>query len=418
MKKKFFFVTANVGSLFEESCRIHNGWLTTIVQEIENSKAVFVVIHMQEVGGKNYEECVQQVPGLVQNLQNELEKFGYSTGRAYMDLEYELEDSYTALGSLFFIHDSSLQLFEQYNFTSKQFLKLDEGFILMTKNLDNSEFLIKEKFPTHFCPAIVRWRRKGYLHCRFRYNSMQFDLVNVHLFHDESNIALIHENPSLYSDNRKRALNYVLEEASKLACGSQPLFVFGDLNFRLDPPSFLNRITEDGDLRLEAVDGYTSGNLIETAVNELSKKDDANLGDSLRRTVSAIEFRRSPYGSRTDLPSSCILRIEKKRFDYFNHKKLLSEWHVYLEDDKEAKNFPSLNELPICFPPTYPWSEDPDESKTFMKTRAPAWCDRILMNDPAYSLVTSDRKATYDSIGKEICMGDHKPVVLSFSIPG
>lgn len=49
---------------------------------------------------------------------------------------------------------------------------------------------------------------------------------------------------------------------------------------------------------------------------------------------------------------SCVLRIEKKRFDYINHKQLLNEWHQYLEDDREAKNFPMLFELPIHFPPT------------------------------------------------------------------
>ncbi|RCN34923.1 hypothetical protein ANCCAN_19223 [Ancylostoma caninum] len=72
------------------------------------------------------------------------------------------------------------------------------------------------------------------------------DFVNVHLFHDESNLALIHENPFLYSSNRKRALNYVLEQL--MASGnweSSPCFVFGDLNFRLDSTSFLNNIVND-----------------------------------------------------------------------------------------------------------------------------------------------------------------------------
>ncbi|EPB75597.1 hypothetical protein ANCCEY_05286 [Ancylostoma ceylanicum] len=67
------------------------------------------------------------------------------------------------------------------------------------------------------------------------------DFVNVHLFHDESNLALIHENPFLYSSNRKRALDYVLEQL--MASGnweSSPCFIFGDLNFRLDSTSFLN----------------------------------------------------------------------------------------------------------------------------------------------------------------------------------
>lgn len=148
-----------------------------------------------------------------------------------------------------------------------------------------------------------------------------FDFVNVHLFHDESNIALIHEvsyyliillisfvssnnplpsktptrqwenskftgisckffsfllhhgrenfltaakwststkltlckffcvkyfffqNPALYSENRKRALNFVLNEMKRVSEDEgrvHPLFIFGDLNFRLDLQSFLN----------------------------------------------------------------------------------------------------------------------------------------------------------------------------------
>lgn len=43
-----------------------------------------------------------------------------------------------------------------------------------------------------------------------------------------------------------------------------------------------------------------------------------------------------------------------------------------------------------------------------MKTRAPAWCDRILMNSLAYEMVGSNDNVVYDSIGKDVCMGDHK----------
>lgn len=57
---------------------------------------------------------------------------------------------------------------------------------------------------------------------------------------------------------------------------------------------------------------------------------------------------------------------------------------------------------------SYPWSEDPNESESLMKTRAPAWCDRVLMNLRAFELVKRDKYAKYDSIGKDVCMGDHK----------
>ncbi|EYC14768.1 hypothetical protein Y032_0039g145 [Ancylostoma ceylanicum] len=126
--------------------------------------------------------------------------------------------------------------------------------------------------------------------------------------------------------------------------------------------------------------------------------------DTLRRTVSAIEFRRE---SQNDISSGCVLRIERKRFDYFNQKKLLNDWKSYLEDDREAANFKQLHELPINFPPTYPWSENPDESEVMMKTRAPAWCDRVLMNANAYEVVKRGNPS-YSSFGRDVCTGDHK----------
>lgn len=64
----------------------------------------------------------------------------------------------------------------------------------------------------------------------------------------------------------------------------------------------------------------------------------------------------------------------------------------------------------------YPWSEDPTESGSFMKTRAPAWCDRVLMNSDAFQLVNSDNDAKYDSIGKIVCMGDHKVIIYFLAI--
>lgn len=81
------------------------------------------------------------------------------------------------------------------------------------------------------------------------------DLVNVHLFHDESNL-LCHEvsgihheipltglfqDPALYSGYRKKALDYTLESYDEFRQSAENgcLFVFGDFNFRLNPDSFL-----------------------------------------------------------------------------------------------------------------------------------------------------------------------------------
>lgn len=352
--------------------------------------------------GCSYVECAWQVPKLIDELASQLPN--YPAVRAYLDLEHEAP-SFTALGSVVFIHNTSIGAVAQFNFSTSSYLPIEKGVHISIDGLEDSPLIVKRKFPKDFWPTI-KWGRKGYMQTRWKVNNKTFDFVNVHLFHDESNLALIHENPLLYSSNRKRALDYVLEQLSISEGNCSPLrFIFGDLNFRLDSPSFLNRLTERASPHpLDEQHG--------SVADGLQVDHSLPVSDHLRRTVSAIEFRRE---SEADMDSGCVLRIEKKRFDYFNHKKLLNDWKSYLEDDREAKNFKQLHELPITFPPTYPWSENPEESEVMMKTRAPAWCDRVLMNANAFALV-KEGSPVYSSFGREICTGDHKPVALAFSI--
>uniref|UniRef100_A0A1I8ETT3 Uncharacterized protein n=1 Tax=Wuchereria bancrofti TaxID=6293 RepID=A0A1I8ETT3_WUCBA len=205
---------------------------------------------MQEVGGKNFEECIGQVPTFLNHISGSMHEMGYSTGRAYLDLEFDLPESYIALGSLFFINDVTLPRIRQYDFVGKQFVKLEKVFESYDRGLLKCRMLRKAKFPKDFWPTAlgslffindvtlprirqydfvgkqfvklekvfesydrgllkcrmlrkakfpkdfwptVKWGRKGYMHCRFRFDQTIYDFVNVHLFHDESNIALIHE---------------------------------------------------------------------------------------------------------------------------------------------------------------------------------------------------------------------------------
>ncbi|CAB1343457.1 unnamed protein product [Coregonus sp. 'balchen'] len=97
----------------------------------------------------------------------------------------------------------------------------------------------------------------------------------------------------------------------------------------------------------------------------------------------------------------------------------------------------------VCFH-SYPYSEDSSQGKQYMDTRCPAWCDRVLMSATAKDLVlkaatqafgrrlgkvlergpserqsepeNEDKNLVYDNIGSNVCMGDHKPVYLSFRL--
>ncbi|MEQ2177174.1 hypothetical protein GOODEAATRI_001078 [Goodea atripinnis] len=63
------------------------------------------------------------------------------------------------------------------------------------------------------------------------------DLVNIHLFHDASNLIAVNSSPSIYSANRKKALRYVINRWDQISDNPSnpiPFFLFGDFNFRLD----------------------------------------------------------------------------------------------------------------------------------------------------------------------------------------
>jgi len=45
----------------------------------------------------------------------------------------------------------------------------------------------KAKFPQEYFPE-CKWSRKGFLRTRWSINGTVFDLINIHLFHDASNL--------------------------------------------------------------------------------------------------------------------------------------------------------------------------------------------------------------------------------------
>lgn len=77
--------------------------------------------------------------------------------------------------------------------------------------------------------------------------------------------------------------------------------------------------------------------------------------------------------------------------------------------DKELEAFDKyLTEYPINFPPSYPFKENISHATSYMQTRCPAWCDRVLLSHTAKKLIENDDKVEYGLIGFETCMGDHK----------
>ncbi|KRT80086.1 hypothetical protein AMK59_8666 [Oryctes borbonicus] len=53
-----------------------------------------------------------------------------------------------------------------------------------------------------------------------------------------------------------------------------------------------------------------------------------------------------------------------------------------------------------------------------MQTRCPAWCDRVLLSLSAKELVNDENSIEYNLMGRNTCMGDHKPVYLRMALTG
>lgn len=79
------------------------------------------------------------------------------------------------------------------------------------------------------------------------------------------------------------------------------------------------------------------------------------------------------------------------------------------------------------FLPSYPFEENINTIKSstamiansYMKTRCPAWCDRVIMNNTAKQLLIKEdenqqTKIQYEMMGNDSPIGDHKVITLFF----
>ncbi|XP_029465842.1 type I inositol 1,4,5-trisphosphate 5-phosphatase isoform X2 [Rhinatrema bivittatum] len=380
-------VTANVGTLFDDTENLQKSWLREFYQSVHTHKPHFLVLHCQEVGGKNYEASMSHVDKLVKELLSSDAMKDYNRARVYLDENYKSQENFTALGNFYFLHES-LKNILQFDFKAKKYRKVT-GKEIYSDTLESTPMLEKEKFPQEFFPE-SKSSRKGFIRTRWCICDCAFDLVNIHLFHDASNLTAWDASPSVYSGIRQKALSYVLNSITDHRFERAPFFIFGDFNFRLDLKSVLEILCAK--TKMQTV-----------------RATDTNAVDKL--------IFREPENDQ-----KVVLQLEKKLFDYFNQDVFRDNNGVaLLEFDKELSFFKDrLYELDISFPPSYPYSEDSSQGQQYMNTRCPAWCDRIIMSHSAKELLVKseneEKIVTYDNIGPNICMGDHKPVFLSFRL--
>uniref|UniRef100_A0A1I8M351 inositol-polyphosphate 5-phosphatase n=1 Tax=Musca domestica TaxID=7370 RepID=A0A1I8M351_MUSDO len=373
-------VTANVGSLFEDPLRLLRPWLEAFFLKVGEVKPQFLALHLQELGGKTYEKSTQHVKEFVKQLCDAAIMQNFDVVRIFLDEDFNTAEHFTALGNIYFIH-KHIENVRLWNFFTRSW-ETAEGKTIYSGNIETVSNKEKSKFPKHFFPE-CKWSRKGYMRTRWNINNTVFDLVNIHLFHDASNLAACEEFPSVYCRTRRRALVHTIERFQQdESNGLVPFFVFGDFNFRCD---------------------------ISGVIKELTQNLTAHRIQSTKNDNTKIYFR--------DSEETNILTIGKKEFNHIDHQlKFKESWLRKFDRELEPlRDF--LYEFTIDFPPSYPYMEDPEMPTDFMFTRCPSWCDRILMNPEARRIiddVLSPNK--YNIIGENICMGDHKPVYLHICI--
>lgn len=377
-------VSANVGSIFEDPDHMLKLWLKEFLKCVSYYEPEFVALHCQEVGGKNYEASMQHVNQFVKAMLGCEELQKYDRARVFLDEDYTAADKFTALGNLYFIHES-LEDVSIWDFVECKFITV-EGREVLSGNIENVQIKEKAKFPQDFFPEF-KWSRKGFIRTRWNVKNCLYDLVNIHLFHDASNIVAMQRSPSVYSDNRKAAFLHTLQRFEQDQYDKVPMFIFGDFNFRLD---------------------------INLLVQDLTAKTKSQQIKGKKDQVAKIVYTEEGNGK-------VVLTVETKGFDHHEkHSEVFSKRAKSLQRyDMEMQSYKDkVSEFEISFPPSYPFCEDVNDGLSYMKTRCPSWCDRILMSQSAKNIIVIDEKhkPRYDIIGRETCMGDHKPVYLYLNL--
>ncbi|XP_030081603.1 inositol polyphosphate-5-phosphatase A isoform X2 [Drosophila hydei] len=378
---KILLVTANVGSLFEDPQRLLTIWLEEFIGNVTKISPRFLALHLQEVGGKTYENSMGNVQEFIRRLCEEMAKTEFIFVRIYMDEDFKSAEHFTALGNIYFGHkDISTLRIWNFLYHCWDDNKLDNDTHIFCGNIETVPTKEKAKFPQHFFPE-CKWSRKGFMRTRWEINGTAIDLVNIHLFHDASNLAACEDFPSVYCKTRRRALIHTIERFHlDDKNGSVPFFLFGDFNFRCD----------------------TAG-----VVKELTANLTAHRLQSVKNESTKINYRNSDGNN--------ILTVGKKEFSHADHQLKFKELWLKEFDKELAPLTELLVEYPINFIPSYPFEEDPEMPTDYMSTRCPSWCDRILMSPQVKDIIESD-EWKYDMIGESVCMGDHKPIYLTLRL--
>lgn len=300
-----------------------------------------IVIHFQEIGGKG--RCLPVNRALGSLLATELlPEAGWNSGLLMDD---EDPKRFTALGTIIFVSQRLCPITSMLSMPHKTFVAVQDD--PCTYGGSATNVFKAARF------SRARNSRKGFLLTCLRVGETSMSFCNCHLYHDESNEDATIQSPSAYFNKRREGFLEMVSECLKIVKSTDPLFIFGDLNSRLDGKSLLEYVK-----KVHQMDVVPSAKTLKCPVGfwELFRN---------RKTASEI----------------------RARFDI--------EPQLLMDAAEECEGL-HLGEIPVRFTATFKLVGFNDESEKQLPTpprdfspfRIPAWCDRILFNPAALKLLS------------------------------
>ncbi|KAG5484783.1 hypothetical protein LSCM1_06608 [Leishmania martiniquensis] len=250
--------------------------------------------------------------------------------------------------------------------------------------------------------------RKGFLLLSLRLGTVQFNVCNVHLFNDDDNRVALANSPSPYTSRRARALKEAIAECSAVVDLSEPLFIFGDYNVRMDGKALTQWVEETMQMtvrpekkRLRGPDLFWELFTDPIRQRELRTRFDIELQHMLDEValLSSVElaempihfaptYSRIPCRSRTGAAADAAApRDAAAASDAQHHTSALKgssgrATGVRAEEQEETEAIrprPPLSTPPAASVPRTHLTASPYRNN-FCHDRLPAWCDRVLFN--------------------------------------
>ena len=197
-KLSVLLLTQNIAGLFDDIPTFGPAWIQGVAALVQRKDADFLAIRMQEVGGSAYKK--QGVSSAAQLAQLISAAFAAEFWCSGLFLNADVEKDFSALGSIFLVRKAKKAFVRVWKFgeeggggsggewtaiADEPIASDPAGFALPTSHCRHA------RFADSTFPIIANWSRKGYLHTRWKVGAAPLELINVHLFHEDSNLTAL-----------------------------------------------------------------------------------------------------------------------------------------------------------------------------------------------------------------------------------